>query len=60
MTVTPEATACGTLITLRHVYPDRRSRDEVIKKYGAIEGGKQQLAKLEAYIKANLAGRPTT
>ena len=46
----------GTLITLRQVYPSQASRDEVIEKYGALEGGKQHLAKLEAYVKAHLAG----
>jgi uncharacterized protein YndB with AHSA1/START domain len=44
----------GTLITLRQLYPTRESRDEVISKYGAVEGGKQHLAKLEAYIRENL------
>jgi hypothetical protein len=36
------------LITLRQLYPTRESRDEVIEKYGAIEGGQQHLAMLEA------------
>jgi glutathione S-transferase/uncharacterized protein YndB with AHSA1/START domain len=45
-----EATAGGTLITLRQVYPDKESRDLVVEKYGAVEGGKQHLAKLEAYL----------
>jgi uncharacterized protein YndB with AHSA1/START domain len=31
------------------------SFDMVVEKYGAIEGGKQHLAKMEAYIKENLA-----
>ena len=43
------------MITLRHVFPSKESRDEVVEKYGAIERGKQHLAKLEAYIKQNLA-----
>lgn len=34
---------------------NRESRDEAVKKYGAIEGGKQHLAKLETYIKENLS-----
>jgi hypothetical protein len=42
------------LITLRQLYPNKQSRDEVVNKYGAIEGGKQHLAKLEAYIRENL------
>lgn len=50
-TVTLEETAVGTLITLRQLYPTRESRDEVVNRYGAIEGGKQHLAKLEAYLR---------
>jgi len=54
-TVILQATGSGTLITLRQLYPSGESRDEVVSKYGAIEGGKQHLAKLEAYVRANLA-----
>ncbi len=54
-TITLEETAGGTLVTLRQLFPSRESRDEVIKKYGAIEGGKQHLAKLEAYLRANMS-----
>lgn len=50
-----QETARGTLITLRQLYPSQESRDDVINKYGAIEGGKQHLAKLEAYLRKNLA-----
>ena len=53
-TVTLQETGSGTLITLRQLYPSVESRDEVVNKYGAIEGGKQHLAKLEAYVKTNL------
>jgi uncharacterized protein YndB with AHSA1/START domain len=49
-TVTLEENAGGTLITLRQLYPSRESRDEVVEKYGALEGAKQHLAKLEAYL----------
>lgn len=45
----------GTLVTLRHLFPTKEERDMVVEKYGAIEGGKQHLAKLETYIKENLA-----
>lgn len=45
----------GTLYFQRQVFPSKERRDEVVEKYGAIEGGKQHLAKLEAYIRANLA-----
>jgi uncharacterized protein YndB with AHSA1/START domain len=54
-TVTMEETSNGTLVTLRHLFPSKASRDEVVEKYGAIEGGKQHLAKLEVYIKEKLA-----
>ena len=54
-TVTLQDTDGGTLVTLRHLFPDKESRDEVVEKYGATEGGKQHLAKLETYIKENLS-----
>lgn len=54
-TITLQDAGKGTLITLRQLYPSREFRDEVVNKYGAIEGGKQHLAKLEAYVKANFA-----
>ncbi len=50
MTVTLQEKGSGTLITLRQLYPTRESRDEVVNKYGAVEGGKQHLAKLQAYL----------
>jgi uncharacterized protein YndB with AHSA1/START domain len=53
-TITLEAVGNGTLITLRHLFPTQAERDVVVDKYGAIEGGKQHLAKMEAYIQANL------
>lgn len=48
--ITLEETARGTRVTLRHLFPDGASRDEVVSKYGAIEGGIQHLAKLMAYL----------
>lgn len=54
-TVTLQEVGGGTLVTLRQLHPDKASRDLVVEKYGAIEGGKQHLAKLEAYIKENLS-----
>lgn len=53
-TVTLQETGSGTLITLRQLYPSMEFRDEVASRYGALEGGKQHLAKPEAYLKANL------
>jgi uncharacterized protein YndB with AHSA1/START domain len=48
-----EETERGTLITLKHIFPTKESRNEVVEKYGAIEGGKQHLAKLENYLNQN-------
>lgn len=54
-TLTLDATDGGTRVTIRQLFPTRAERDEVVEKYGAIEGGEQHLAKLEAYVRANLA-----
>ena len=45
--ITLQATAQGTLITLRQLHPSKAARDELVEKVGAIEGGKQHLAKLD-------------
>ena len=53
-TIELEDTAAGTLVTLRHLFPTKEFRDEVVDKYGAIEGGKQHLAKLEKYLQGHI------
>lgn len=53
-TVTFEKSENGTLVTLRQLFPSKQSRDEVVEKSGAIEGGKQHLTKLEMYIEESL------
>jgi hypothetical protein len=42
-------------VTFRQLCPNGESRDEVVGKYSAIEGGDQHLAKLEAHIVEKLA-----
>lgn len=54
-TISLDSTAKGTLITIRQLFPTRAERDHVVTTYGAIEGGKQHLAKLEAYVRQQLA-----
>jgi uncharacterized protein YndB with AHSA1/START domain len=54
-TITLDATDAGTRVTIRQVFPTQAERDEVVEKYGAVEGGQQHLAKLEAYLRANPA-----
>ena len=41
----------GTLITMRSLFLTKEARDLVVEKFGAIEGGKQTLARLEEYVK---------
>jgi len=44
-----------TRLTLRQLYPSAEARDTVVREYGAIEGGKQTLARLsEELAKAPL------
>ena len=49
--ITLQSTTKGTLMTIRQLYANKAFRDEVVEKYGAIEGGEQHLAKLEAYLR---------
>ena len=41
----------GTLVTLRVIFPTRARRDEVVKKFNAIEGGNQTLARLAEHLR---------
>lgn len=53
------AVAGGTELTLRSEFRTRAQRDEVVEKFGAIEGGKQTLGRLAEYVTANAEeGRP--
>ena len=42
----------GTRVAIWQRYPTRAERDQVVERYGAIEGGKQTLAKLEGYLQS--------
>jgi hypothetical protein len=35
---------------MRTVFPTRELRDEAVEKFGAIEGGRQTLGNLAAYV----------
>ena len=39
-----------TRIQMRTVFPTKKLRDEAVEKYHVIEGGKQTLSKLAAYV----------
>ena len=49
-TWTFEAQGNKTKLTLRMVFPSAAAREHVVKTYGAIEGGKQTLARLADYL----------
>ncbi|HWK73891.1 MAG TPA: SRPBCC family protein [Povalibacter sp.] len=53
VTVTFTEQAGKTLVTLRSLFPTAAARDFAVSKYGAIEGGRQTLGRLDAYV-ANL------
>ena len=44
------ADRAATRIEMRTVFPTRQLRDEAVEKYHAIEGGRQTLANLAAYV----------
>ena len=44
------ALADGTELTLRSEFKTRAQRDEVVEKFGAIEGGNQTLGRLAEYV----------
>ncbi len=48
VTFTPEDGK--TRVTLRAVFPTAAERDRVVEEYGAVEGGKQTLARLDQYV----------
>jgi uncharacterized protein YndB with AHSA1/START domain len=48
LTFTPEGAA--TRIQMRTVFPTKELRDEAVEKYHAIEGGRQTLDNLAAYV----------
>jgi uncharacterized protein YndB with AHSA1/START domain len=48
--LTFEPDGAKTRITMRTVFATKDLRDEAVEKYGAIEGGRQTLGKLAAYV----------
>jgi uncharacterized protein YndB with AHSA1/START domain len=53
-TVTFVANGGRTDVTMRAVFPTKAMRDDAAERYGAIEGGRQTLGRLEAYVAAKL------
>ena len=50
VTVTFQAQGRKTLLTMRSLFATAQERDEVVTKYGAIEGGRQTLERLAEHV----------
>jgi uncharacterized protein YndB with AHSA1/START domain len=50
VTVTLAEHPDGTALTMRSLFPTKAARDHVVDNYGAIEGGKQHLARLAGHL----------
>jgi uncharacterized protein YndB with AHSA1/START domain len=53
VTVTFQAQGRKTLLTMRSLFATAQERDEVVTKYGAVEGGKQTLERLAEHVEKN-------
>jgi len=49
-----ESDGAATRLEMRTVFPTKELRDEVVEKYGAIEGAQQTLSNLAAYVAETL------
>jgi uncharacterized protein YndB with AHSA1/START domain len=45
-----EAKGKSTELTMKMIFKSKEAKDEVVEKYGAIDGNKQTMDKLEAYL----------
>jgi uncharacterized protein YndB with AHSA1/START domain len=52
-----EERAGGTLVTLRMVFVSAEARDQNVRDYGSIEGGKQTLQRLEEHLAGRLSAK---
>jgi uncharacterized protein YndB with AHSA1/START domain len=57
VTVTFEELGGRTRLTMRSLFPTAEARDFAVKQFGAIEGGRQTLARLGEQVKEALAAR---
>ncbi len=52
-----EEEAGGTRVTMHVVFPSADARDQNVRDYGSIEGGRQTLQRLADYLSGSLSGR---
>jgi uncharacterized protein YndB with AHSA1/START domain len=50
VTVTFQAQGRNTLLTMRSLFATAQEREDVVTKYGALEGGKQTLERLAEFV----------
>jgi uncharacterized protein YndB with AHSA1/START domain len=50
VTVTFDEQDGKTKLTMRMVFRSKEERDQVVEKYGALEGAHQHVGRLEAYL----------
>jgi uncharacterized protein YndB with AHSA1/START domain len=55
-TVTLVERGTATEVTIRAVFKTKEQCDEVTERYGAVEGGKQHIGRLAAYVATLVAG----
>ncbi|MEO8590952.1 MAG: SRPBCC domain-containing protein [Flavobacteriales bacterium] len=58
-TITLDDLGAKTRVTMRSVFPTAEARALVVKEYGAIEGGKQHLARLDQFVSDFVLSLPT-
>jgi uncharacterized protein YndB with AHSA1/START domain len=52
-----EEEAGGTRVTMRIVFASAEARDQNVRDYGSIEGGKQTLQRLAEHLSARLSAK---
>jgi uncharacterized protein YndB with AHSA1/START domain len=57
-TVTFVAHGDKTMLTMRGVFATAAERDAVVRKYGALEGAHQTIARLAGYVEPRVPGSP--
>ena len=59
-TVTFVPQGSKTMVTMRAVFPTAEERNRVVKEYGAVEGGKRTLARLDEHLSGAARSTPTS
>jgi len=55
-----EDEAGGTRVTMRLIFASAEARDQNVRDYGSIEGGKQTFERLAEYLAGRFSGKMAT